>query len=92
MATAANATSPWLFPRPPRRSADHHPTTPHPNPPSRHPPARRPQAALRDLLLTVPVPVVASVLGYDLQTLEHHRAHAGSTWVTYVSYRSAADD
>ena len=30
----------------------------------------------------------ASVLGYgyDPQTLEHHRAHAGTTWVTYTSY------
>ena len=31
-------------------------------------------------------------LGYDPQTLEHHRAHAGTTWVTYTSYRSAAAD
>ena len=28
----------------------------------------------------------------DPHTLEHHRAHAGTKWVTCTSYRSAAAD
>jgi hypothetical protein len=45
-------------------------------------------AALRDLLLTVPVAVLASFLALDDATLERHAAHAGTTWVSYTSYRT----
>ena len=91
MATAANATSPWLFPG---RLAGQPITTQQLLTRTRrlgiHLRGGR-NAALRDLLLTVPVPVLASVLGYDPETLEHHRAHAGTTWVTYASYRSSTN-
>jgi hypothetical protein len=92
MGTAANATSPWLFPG---RLAGQPITTQQLLTRTRdlgiHLRGGR-NAALRDLLLTVPVPVLASVLGYDPATLERHCAHAGTTWVTYASYRSAAAD
>jgi hypothetical protein len=92
MATAANATSPWLFPG---RLAGEPITTQQLLTRTRrlgiHLRGGR-NAALRDLLLTAPVPVLAAVLGYDPATLENHRARAGTTWGSYASNRSAAAD
>lgn len=41
-------------------------------------------AALRQLLLEAPAPVVAGMLGYDAQTAETIAAEAGNTWKTYA--------
>jgi len=46
-------------------------------------------AALRELVLELPPPIVASALGYSAQVTEKHAEDAGRTWVTYASYRSA---
>jgi hypothetical protein len=41
-------------------------------------------AALRELLLQAPAPVVARMLGYSTTRAEHLAAAAGSTWKTYA--------
>jgi hypothetical protein len=41
-------------------------------------------AALRQLLLEAPAPVVAAMLGYHAQTAETIAAEAGNTWKTYA--------
>jgi integrase len=41
-------------------------------------------AALRDLLLEAPAPVVASMLGYNSKRAEHTAAEAGATWKNYA--------
>jgi hypothetical protein len=46
-------------------------------------------AALRELVLEMPPPIVASALGYSAQVTEKHAEDAGRTWVTYASYRRA---
>jgi site-specific recombinase XerD len=46
-------------------------------------------AALRELVLEMPPPIVAHVLGYSAQVAEKHAEDAGRTWVTYASYRGA---
>lgn len=41
-------------------------------------------AALRDLLLEAPAPIVASMLGYNAQHIEYATAAAGTTWKDYA--------
>jgi hypothetical protein len=41
-------------------------------------------AALRDLLLQAPAPVVAGMLGCSTARARHLAAAAGSTWKTYA--------
>ena len=78
--TAANPTSPWLFPA---RSAGSH----------LRPSTLRAKvmeigidllaarnAALRHLVLDCPPPVVADTLGYSYQTIDRHAIRAGSPW------------
>jgi hypothetical protein len=46
-------------------------------------------AALRELVLEMPPPIVADALGYSAQVTEKHAEDAGRTWVTYASYRAS---
>jgi hypothetical protein len=46
-------------------------------------------AALRELVVEMPPPIVAHALGYSAQVTEKHAEDAGRTWVTYASYRQA---
>jgi hypothetical protein len=83
--TAANPTSPWLFPG---RSAGSHlrPSTLR---------ARVMEmdidilaarnAALRQLVLDCPPAVVADTLGYSYQTIDRHAIRAGSPWSSYAA-------
>lgn len=41
-------------------------------------------AALRDLLLEAPAPIVASMLGYNARRIEYVTAAAGTTWKDYA--------
>jgi hypothetical protein len=45
-------------------------------------------AALRELVLEKPQPIVADALGHSAQVTEKHAEDAGRTWVTYACYRS----
>ena len=86
--TAANPTSPWLFPG---RSAGSHlrPSTLR---------ARVMEmgidilaarsAALRQLVLNCPAPVVADMLGYSYQAIDRHAIRAGSPWGAYGAIRA----
>ena len=86
--TAANPTSPWLFPG---RSAGSHlrPSTLR---------ARVMEmgmdilatrnAALRQLVLDCPPPVVADTLGYSYQAIDRHAIRAGSPWSSYAAIRA----
>ena len=86
--TAANPTSPWLFPG---RSAGSH----------LRPSTLRAKvmeigidilaarnAALRHLVLDCPPPVVADTLGYSYQTIDRHAIRAGSPWSSYAAIRA----
>jgi hypothetical protein len=85
MNTATNADSQWLFPggragQPltagtlrQRFQALGLPTTP------------TRTASLRQLVLQVPAPVIATALGYSPGTAEGHRATAGGTWSRYAA-------
>jgi hypothetical protein len=85
MNTASNPDSDWLFPG--GRAGQ--PLTPGalrqqfqalglPTIPAR-------TAALSQLVLQAPAPVVAAALGYQHGTAEHHRTAAGGTWSRYSS-------
>ncbi|WP_250285753.1 site-specific integrase [Frankia sp. CiP1_Cm_nod2] len=84
MNTATNPDSRWLFPG--RRAGqpmhpgsllDHIRTLGIPNQAAR-------TAALRQLVLQAPAPVVAQALGYHPTTTQWHRADAGGTWTHYA--------
>jgi len=87
--TAANADSPWLFPgyRPGQplhrsylmklvRDAGVHLLGGR-------------NSALRQLVLDMPPAIAAQALGYSPHVAEAHARNAGTTWVTYASYRTA---
>jgi len=85
MATAANPTSPWLFPG--QRAG--HPITYqqlldriHELGPNVRP-AR--SAALRELVLTIPAPVLTTILGYTAATLDRHVSQSGTPWLAYAT-------
>ncbi|AMU26221.1 site-specific recombinase XerD [Mycobacteroides abscessus] len=40
--------------------------------------------ALRELVSTMPAPLVAEMLGYSDQVTQKHAAEAGNTWARYV--------
>ncbi len=42
-------------------------------------------AALRDLVLQVPAPVIATALGFHRTTTQRQRAAAGGTWSRYAA-------
>lgn len=42
-------------------------------------------AALRELVLTIPAPVLTTILGYTAATLDRHTTHAGAPWLTYAT-------
>ncbi len=86
--TAANVDSPWLFPgyrpgQPLHRSylmklvRDN----------GVHLLGGR-NSALRQLVLEMPPAIAAQALGYSPQVAEAHARNAGTTWVTYASYRT----
>ena len=83
MNTAANPAARWLFPggRPGQ------PLTPGALLPSlRHlgiPITKARTAALRELILQAPAPVIAQALGYSHTTTHRHLADAGGTWNQY---------
>ncbi|MDA8314561.1 MAG: recombinase XerD [Actinomycetota bacterium] len=86
--TAANLTSSWLFPG--RRAGSHlRPSTLRTKVMgmgidilgARH-------AALRQLVLDCPPPVVADMLGYSYQAIERHAQQAGSPWSSYAALRA----
>jgi hypothetical protein len=85
MNTAANPAARWLFPggRPGQ------PLTAGALLPSlRHlaiPVTKARTAALRDLVLKAPAPVIATALGYSHTTTHRHHADAGGTWHHYPS-------
>jgi hypothetical protein len=86
--TAANPTSPWLFPG---RNAGSH---------LRSSTLRRRvkemdvnllgarSGALRQLVLDCPPPVVADMLGYSYQAMDRHALRAGSPWSSYAALRA----
>lgn len=90
--TAANVDSPWLFPgyrpgQPLHRSylmrlARNNGV---------HLLGGR-NSALRQLVLDMPPTVAAQALGYSPQVAEAHARKAGTTWVTYASYRNRLTD
>jgi hypothetical protein len=88
MNTAANPTARWLFPggRPGQ------PLTPGALLPSlRHlgiPATQARTAALRDLVLQAPAPVIAQALGYSHTTTHRHHSDAGGTWSHYPPQHS----
>ena len=45
-------------------------------------------AALRELVLDIPAPVVAHALGFHHTTTHRQTAHAGSTWNRYPAIRT----
>lgn len=47
-------------------------------------------AALRQLVLDCPPPVVADMLGYSYPVIDHHAQQAGTTWATYAAIRHHA--
>lgn len=83
MNTAANPTARWLFPggRPGQ------PLTPGALLPSLRclgiPTTQARTAALRELVLQTPAPVIARALGYSQGTASKHLADAGGTWNHY---------
>jgi hypothetical protein len=87
MNTAANPAARWLFPggRPGQ------PLTPGALLPSlRHlgiPITKARTAALRELVLQAPAPVIAQALGYSHTTTHRHLADAGGTWNQYPPLR-----
>ena len=86
--TATNPDSPWLFPG---RIADRH-ITPHAlriagiRMGIDLTPAKR--GALRQLVNDCPPPVIAAMLGYSNQTLDHHAQAAGSPYRSYAAQRA----
>ena len=85
--TAANPTSPFLFPG---RKADKH----------LRPATLRGavismgidlmgarSGALRQLVLECPPAIVAQALGYSYQAIDRHAQHAGSPWSSYAALR-----
>jgi hypothetical protein len=88
--TAANVDSPWLFPgyrpgQPLHRS--HLMKLVRDN--GVHLLGGR-NSALRQLVLDMPPAIAAQALGYSPQIAEAHARSAGTTWVTYASYRSGS--
>lgn len=90
LTTGTTASSPWLFPG---RSTGRHvcPSTLR----------RKTQAmgidlvaartaALRQLVLDCPPPVVASLLGFGAVTIDRHASRAGSRWASYAAMRAVA--
>lgn len=82
MRTATNPNSRWLFPgrRPgqplhPATLGNHVASAGLPSTPGR-------VAALRQLVLQAPAPVIADALGIHYTTAHHHLAEAGGTWKT----------
>lgn len=45
-------------------------------------------AALRQLVLDCPPPIVAELLGYSYPTIDHHAIHAGSSYASYAAIRT----
>lgn len=45
-------------------------------------------AALRQLVLDCPAPVIADMLGYSYPAIDHHALQAGSPWTSYAAIRS----
>jgi len=45
-------------------------------------------AALRELVLTIPAPVLTTILGYTAATLDRHTTNSGTPWLAYAN-RSA---
>jgi len=85
--TATNPTSPWLFPG---RLAGSHLTAGLLRGKVRamgisNLGAR--SGALRQLVLDCPPTVVADMLGYTYNAIEHHAQHAGSPWASYAALR-----
>jgi integrase len=84
MNTATNPASPWLFPG--RRAGQPlHPDTLQTA--LRHfgiPATAARTAALRDLVLHAPAPVIAQALGYGHLAIHRHAAQAGNTWARYA--------
>jgi integrase len=84
MNTATNPASPWLFPG--RRGGQPlHPDTLQTA--LRHfgiPATAARTAALRDLVLQAPAPVIAQALGYGHLAIHRHAAQAGNTWARYA--------
>jgi len=85
MATAANPTSPWLFPG---QFAGQPITYQHlldrihelgPN----VRPGR--SAVLRELVLTIPAPVLTTILGYTAATRDRHVSQSGTPWLAYAT-------
>ncbi len=86
--TAANPSSPWLFPG---RVADNHvrPSTLRSGAMAMgiNLMAAR-SAALRQLVLDCPPAVVADMLGYSYQAIDRHAVRAGSRWSSYAALRA----
>jgi hypothetical protein len=89
LSTATNPDSPWLFPG---RIAGRHIS-----PAALRnagiamgidlTPAKR--GALRALVTDCPPPVIADMLGYSYQTLDHHAQAAGSPYRSYAAHRAS---
>lgn len=46
-------------------------------------------AALRELVLTIPAPVLTTILGYTAATLDRHTSNSGAPWLAYAASRPA---
>lgn len=87
MNTAANHSSPWLFPgyRPGQHLHPGHLTRKILDSGIHMLGARN--ATLRALVLAMPPPLVAHALGYNTSTTEQHAMQSGRTWATYASHK-----
>lgn len=84
MQTATNPSARWLFPG---RRAGQPLTAATLQPLIRElgiPSAATRVAALRQLVLQAPAPVIATALGFHYLTTHRHNIHAGGTWKTYA--------
>lgn len=88
--TAANVDSPWLFPGyRPGQPLDRSRLMNLVRDSGVHLLGGR-NSALRQLVLDMPPAIAAQALGYSPQIAEAHARNAGTTWVTYASYRSGS--